>query len=271
MKRRLKAVMREVPLISIDRPEAGVRLQIDREKIEELAHSIEQQGLLQAIVLRPKGDRFEIVAGDRRYLAHEFLGLDKIRASIVEMSDLECALARATENLTRADLSPLEEAAIYKDLMDSRGLTAAQIGEKMGKTGGTVLRRLSILRMPDALQKAIHAKKISVSAGEELARIKDVSALEYYLECAVEHGATKDVCRMWAKDWEDVQRRKQHAGGGSAPPLATFESKPIYVTCETCHGAMELGKEVVLRICAECATVIKKALEGAQKKLSGGG
>lgn len=255
-----KAVTKLVKMNLIDRPKEGVRMEIDPESVTELANSIHEQGLLQPILIRKTGSRFEIVAGDRRFLAHQQLARKDIRATIVEMSDLECALARATENLTRADLTPLEEAAIYKDLYEVRKLTPEQIGKKMGKSPGTIIRRMTILKMDPCLQKAVHEKSISVSAAEELAVIKDIASLEYYLECAVEHGATKDVCRLWAKDWKDTQRRKATAGEGGGLPQAPFESKPTYVTCDTCLGAMELGKEVVLRVCPSCAKSIKDAV-----------
>ena len=260
MAKALKAVTKIVSMKLIDRPVKGVRMEIDPESLTELVESIREQGLLQPILIRKTGSRFEIVAGDRRFLAHIELGRATIRATIVEMTDLACALARATENLARADLTPLEEAATYYDLYKSENLTPEQIGKQMGKSPGTIIRRMTILKMPECLQKAIHGKKIAVSSAEELAAIKDMGSLEYYLECAVEHGATQAVCRMWAKDWKDAQRRKESGAEEGGLPLAPFESKPIYVTCDTCLGAMELGKEIVLRVCPGCAKAIKDGM-----------
>lgn len=256
-----KAFTKLVKMDLIDRPKEGVRMEIDPESVTELANSIHEQGLLQPILIRRTGDRFEIVAGDRRFLAHQQLARKDIRATIVEMTDLACALARATENLTRADLTPLEEAAIYRDLYESRNMTPEEIGKQMGKSAGTIIRRMTILKMDPCLQKAVHEKSISVSAAEELAAIKDIASLEYYLECAVEHGATQAVCRTWAKDWKDGQRRKDAGADGGSLPQAPFESKPIYVTCDTCLGAMELGKEVVLRVCPGCAKAIRDGMK----------
>lgn len=256
-----KTVIKQVSMKLIDRPKAGVRMEIDPERVHELAMSIREQGLLQPIIVRRSGDRFEVVAGDRRFLAHEELGLALIRATIIDMTDEQCALARATENLTRTDLTPLEEAAVYKDLRDTQGLNPEQIGQKIGKSPGTVIRRMHILKMPVCLQKAVHHKQIAVSSAEELAVIKDIASLSYYVECAVEHGATTAVCRTWAKDWKDQQRRQGPDIGEGSEPQAQFESKPIYVTCDTCLGAMELGQEIVLRVCAGCGKAIKQAFE----------
>jgi len=256
-----KAVTKIVKMSLIDRPKAGSRMEISQERVHELAESIREQGLLQPILLRRNGERFEVVAGDRRFLAHEELGLNQIEAKVKDMTDLECALARAAENINRADLTPFEEAWVYRGLLDEQNLTPEQIGQKMGKSPGTVIRRMQILKMPECLQKPIHRKQIAVSSAEELSFIKDIASLSYYLENAIEHGATTAVCRMWAKDWKDQQRRQDPDVGGGGLPQAPFETKPVYVTCDTCLGAMELGKEVVLRVCLSCAEAIKNAVK----------
>lgn len=251
----------EVALDMIERPEGRIRMEINQEGLEELASSIEQIGLMQPICVRPKGEKYEIVAGERRYLAHRFLGLKKIKATVGELSDADTAVARAAENLQRVDLSPLEEAAIYSELMESHGLSAEQIGKRVGKKGGTVLRRLNILKMRACLQKAIHMKRISVSAAEELSRIEDDSDLEYYLSYAVDGGATQMTCREWAQEARDRKRRGESVAEGGSPPSDPYRGKPVYVTCDLCHGPMTLGDETVLRICEECGRRMQKALE----------
>ncbi|MBW2672670.1 MAG: ParB/RepB/Spo0J family partition protein [Deltaproteobacteria bacterium] len=255
-----KVKTREIALERIDPPKGRVRLEIDPDRIAELAQSIRERGLLQPIVVRQDGDRFEIVFGHRRYLAVRQLGLKTITATVREMNDADVALDRATENIQRDDLSPVEEGAIYKDLMETHGLTVEEVGRRMGKSPGVVIRRIHLLRMPEVLQKAVHSRGVSVSAAEELARIKDLGRLSFYTEMACEHGATQAVCRSWAQEWAASQRMKEAGAGGGGLPGAAFEDKPVYVTCDTCHGAMELGKEVVLRCCPECGEQILKAV-----------
>lgn len=244
----------------IDRPKAGVRLEIDQGSLEELAGSIQERGLLQPILVRENGDRFEIVAGDRRFLAHQLLGLGKIWAVIKKMTDSDVALDRATENIQRDQLSPIEEGAIYQDLMETHGLTPEQVAKKMGKSGGLVIRRVHLLGMPEVLQKAIHSRGISVTVGEELARIKDMAALDYYTEMAVSNGITQRVARQWVQDWLSAERRKETSAGGGVLPPPIYDDKPIYVTCDTCRGAVVLGEEMVLRVCPECGEAIRKGL-----------
>lgn len=257
MTKRLKDKITEVDLSSIDEPKGIIRMSIDSDIIEELAQSISEIGLLQSILLRPIGDRFEIVFGHRRFLAHKKLALDKIRAVVKVMTDSEAAIARATENLSRENLSPIEEAATFKDLIDTHSMSYEQIGKKVGKSAGLVKRRMDLLKMPVQLQKAVHAKQISISVAEELWPISDTADLDYYLSFALGGGCTKGVARQWCKDWRDTKRRGESAGAGGGQAPAPNEPRPVYVACDLCSGAMEIGTETVFRTCPTCTKTIK--------------
>ncbi len=232
-------------------------MDINPEDLEDLAQSISEIGLLQPIMVAVDGDRFEVVFGHRRYLASKKLGLSTIRSLVRTMTQKEVGIARATENISRSDLTPLEEAATYKNLIDEYGFSVEQVAKKMAKSAGTIKRRMDLLRMPPSLQKAVHKKQISMSVAEELWPISDLTDLEYYLSFALDGGCTTEVARSWCKDWRDAKRRKSNNNEPTPSQLAPNEPRPIYVTCDLCTGPMELGKEVVLRLCPACFEVIK--------------
>ncbi len=247
----------EVGLDLIDEPKEMARLEIDLNAVAELASSISEIGLLQPIVLRENAGRYEIIAGHRRFLAHKRLELPSIKSIVKIMSDQECIIARATENLARVDLTPLEEATIYSDLVTSHDMTLEQVAQKMGKTPGTIKRRMDLLRMPPPLQKAVHLGQISMSAAEELWPIANTTDLEYYLLFAVENGCTKEVARQWCKQWKDAQRQlasPSDEGGGASSPL---EPRPYYVACDICSGPEEINNMVRMSICPACHATIK--------------
>jgi len=249
--------MKEVLLKEIDEPQVIDRIEIDLEKIAELSESISAVGLLQPILLRPVGVRFEIVAGHRRFLAHRKLGLSLIDAVIKDMTDQEAAIIRATENLARENLTPIEQAVIFGNLLTNHGMSLEQVAKKFGYRPGTIRRRMDILKMPPPLQEAIHKKQISVTVAEELWPISDPSDLDYYLTFAIENGCTKATARLWCKEWKDSKRRERPAGEEGGQALAPSEPRPVYVVCDLCIGPMEIGKETVLRICPECYKLIK--------------
>ena len=251
---------KNVEMDLIDEPKGVVRLEIDPGQVKGLAENIDEVGLLQPIIVRPDGERFEIVLGHRRYLAHKVLKARKIACIVRVLSDVECAIMRGTENVQRVDLSPIEEAAIYADLRDTHNLSHDQIGKKMGKSPGIVKRRLDLLKMPPHLQQAIHIKAINYSVAEELWSLGDNSAIDYFLGYAVDHGATQAVVRGWVKDWKDEQRRKQSGTGEGGGARAPMETRPVYVACDLCEGPMELGSETLFRTCPKCKDIILQSV-----------
>jgi len=251
-----------IPLEGIDEPAGVIRIDISDEGITELANSIQSIGQLQAILLRPVGDRFEIVFGHRRFLAFKKLGRKKIRAEVKDLNDVEVALMRATENIVALRLSPIEEGAVYRDLLDVHKLTLDEVGKRMGKSIGVVKRRMDLLKMPPCLQKAIHSKQINYGVAEELWALGDLGKIDYYLAFAVEHGATVMVVRMWVQDEKKKMRTQTGDVGGGDSLSNPMQGRPVYVACDVCLGSMELGTETVLRTCEVCTKTIEKAVKG---------
>ena len=253
-----------VKLSLIDRPKDIVRMDIDEVEIGELARSIEEQGLLQPIVINEDGERFEIVAGDRRFLAVRSLKHKTILAKIVKMDKAAVALARATENLQRKDLTPFEEGVIYTNLRMGFNMKLDEISRRVGKSAAVVKRRMDILRMPEVIQRAIHGKRVSLTVAEELMACGDEGHREYLLEMAVEHGVTKEVARLWVNDWKKGLRGKEGAGDqGGGLGIAT-EPEKIYRPCDACHGPVDLNVIKELRMCPDCFGRIVKALKGEE-------
>jgi len=252
--------VKEIALEKLDEPKGTIRLEIDPGKIASLAENIEQVGLLQPINVRAVADRFEIVAGHRRYLAFKKLGRKKIACIVGHFSDVGSALARASENLGRVDLSLMEEAAIYSDLHDNHGLSHDEIGKCFGTSAGVVKRRLDLLKMPGQLQKAVHRKQISYSVAEELWRLGEESAIDYFLGYAIDHGVTQTVARGWVNDWKKEQRFKSGGTGEGGGDRSPAETRPVYICCDLCLGALELGKEHTIRACSKCAGLITAAI-----------
>ena len=257
-----RLIAKRIPMDKIHEPGAVVRMEIDAGEIEKLADNISEIGLLQPIMVRAVGVEFEIIDGHRRFLAYRLLERIAIDCTIVKMDDVECAVARGCANVWRLDITPIEEAAIYADLRDNHKLTLNEISKRMSKSAGIIKRRLDLLKMPPQLQKAVHIKAINYSVAEELWSLGDNSAIEYYLGFAVDHGATVGVVRGWVKDHKDAERRKQSdvgGGGGARPPM---ESRPVYVPCDLCLEAMELGKETLFRSCPKCSKLVSDAIKG---------
>ena len=202
---------KEIALEKIVEPDGRIRLEIAEEDIETLAASIESYGLRQAIEVIKRGENYEIVYGERRVMAHRKLRKKNIWAKVVELTKDEALLVRTLENVARSELTPIEEGASFATLRDEFGMTADKIAKKVGSTKAVVIRRLTLLRMPADIQKAVHSGQNGVSVAEELMSCKDEGHRSYLLMMAIEHGVTTGVVRMWVKDH---QKSGRSAGNG---------------------------------------------------------
>lgn len=246
-------------LISI--PERIDREAIDPDYIRELAESIRELGLLQPILVRPVGDKFELIAGHRRLLAHIALDLKDVPARVVTLTDNEAVLARAVENLQRVDLTIIEEAKVYQAMIEKCGMSIDQIAKKLGKGPGMVRRKLSLLSLAPVLQEAIHKGKIVYSVAEELNSLGDAGKIDYYLGICVDHGATLGVVRTWMIDEKQKERQLGLDADYSRSNVVIPRSMPSYVPCDLCQGPMTIGTERVIRCCPACSVQLNKIIE----------
>jgi len=247
-----------IKLDLIDRPVKISREIIDPEKVRELAESIRESGLLQPVLLRPSNGRYEMVAGDRRYLAHKLLNLKEIKAIVRELDDRETVVIRGIENLQRVDLTPSEEGQLYLVLKEEGGLSAKEISKKTGKSHNTVDRYLKFARCSEEVRSAVDRKQISLNTLETLQEIDDPEAFSYHFKMAAANGITAQVARMWVDDFIKTKAGTYYDGDGGGPvPNTDIESKPVFVTCEVCHGPTEIKNVRNLIVCSECRKKVK--------------
>jgi len=186
-----------IPLSDLREPSVVIRTLINMESVRELAESIREKGVLQPILVRLDGDKYEIIAGHRRYLACKLLSEKTIPAIVKDLPEEEVLIMRAMENIQREDLSPLEEAKVYGMLRDLGGLTVEEISRKIGRSRITVKKYLTILELPEDIQKAVDKKLLPVTTASILSQIDDPELRNYYLHNAVEHGCSVKTAEQW--------------------------------------------------------------------------
>lgn len=147
------------------------RLSFDEEALNELAKSIRQHGIIQPLVLRKIGNKYEIIAGERRYKASYIAGLTKVPAVIIDLNDNESAEVAIVENIQRKNLSPIEEAKSYKKLLDRGYLTQDELASRMGKTQGAISNKLRLLNLSQEVQDALLNNQISERHARSLLRL----------------------------------------------------------------------------------------------------
>lgn len=149
------------------------RLAFNEEELNELASSIKMYGVLQPLILRPIGDKYEIIAGERRYKASTLAGLTEVPAILVNLDDQTSAELAIIENIQRKDLTPIEEAKSYKKLLDLGNLTQDQLAAKMGKNQSTIANKLRLLNLVPEAQDALLHNSISERHARSLLQLKD--------------------------------------------------------------------------------------------------
>ena len=149
------------------------RLSFDEQALNDLAESIRQHGIIQPLVLRKVGNKYELIAGERRYKASYIAGLTKVPAVIINLNDNESAEVAIVENLQRQDLSAIEEAKSYKKLLDRGYLTQDQLATRMGKTQATISNKLRLLNLDQKVQDALLNNQISERHARSLLRLEN--------------------------------------------------------------------------------------------------
>jgi len=204
------ADVHDLPITLIDAAARNPRRTIG--DVEELAASVQAHGLLQPVVVRRAGDRFELIAGHRRLEAARRVGWTTIPAVIRKAGDDEAAVLMLVENLQRSDLKPSEEAAALEALVRERGWTTRQVAEAINRSQAYVSKRLRVFDDP-LLGPAVLANELSVSAAEELLGL-DEERRYALLSQAIEHHWNRQQVRSAA-----AGRFAANRPGGRAPGL----------------------------------------------------
>jgi ParB family transcriptional regulator, chromosome partitioning protein len=177
------------------------RKSFSSEKMEEMIKSVKEKGVLQPIILKETGDKYEIVVGERRFIAAVRAGLKSIPAIIKNMSSIEQLEIALVENIHREDLNQVEEANAYKDLMEGMHLTQEQLADKLGKNRSTVTNMLRLLKLPKPVQDYLIRGEIEPGHAKVLLGIEDPSKMKAICGQIVKRGmSVRDLEKMLGRE-----------------------------------------------------------------------
>jgi ParB family chromosome partitioning protein len=165
--------IRHVPVERIVPNPENPRLLFEEAALEELASSIREHGVLQPILVRPMGDGYQLVAGERRWRAAIRAGLQTIPALVEELDDDAALEIAVIENLQREDLSPLEEATMYDKMVTEHGYSIRKLAQKLGKDKGYLENRLRLADAPEEIRALVSVRKDTLSHAYELMKVQD--------------------------------------------------------------------------------------------------
>lgn len=238
------AQIREVPVGKILPNPAQPRLSYDEESLTELADSIREHGVLQPILVRPSGAQFELIAGERRWRASRMAERDTIPAIVVDFDESTALEVSIIENLQREDVSPLEEATMFRRMTDAFGYSVRQLAQKVGKDKGYVENRLRLSDAPADIRELVSLRKDTISHAYELMKIGD-------------ERQRRRLGKRIAAGELSLAKLRVITGGGRAEPEAEGTAKPR-------RRAGTVAGEVL------AARAADDALMGARSKLAEG-
>lgn len=251
-----------VRMDAIDEPPVPLRSKIDQDKISELADSMQARGLLQPILLRERKDRYQIIAGHRRFLAAKLLNWNQIVATVKICNEAQSHLDAIAENLHREDLTPLEEARLVYDLHYNDKLEPAPIARLLNRGLGWVQSRLDLYFMPEYLKEELDAKRISMAVARELMEIQDEDHRRYLVGMAVQFGCSLRMAQSW------VQQRRAEQPMLDAIKADPAQHEPITrlgevkMPCWFCSSPTPLPILSIVRFCPDCLLSADKVRQG---------
>lgn len=247
--------VRQTDVYLIDTNADQPRKTFDEEKLRELADSIARHGMVQPIIVRQNGERFVIVAGERRFRAARMAGLTQVPVIVKALDDAEVMEVALIENLQRENLNPIEEAAAIRFLMEQHDLTQEEVAKRLAKSRPAIANSLRLLNLDDGVQDYVREGKLSAGAARALVAVKDVRKQRTLAQEAALRGlSVREVERRAhaANNEEEIKRMKAEqkaeiARGRISNDLYTAQEqlRERLGTRVTISGTEEQGKLVL--------------------------
>lgn len=247
---------KSIPLQLIDPPNNPHRLSFDEQGIIDLAKDIRDRGLINPITVTQRGDRYEVVAGHRRLLAHQHLGLPLVECRIMEPgTDSKIEAIRTAENLQRENLTPIEESIQVFNLVELHAGDIRAAAKACHRSEGWVSTRLQLQTVPDELQQLCHAGQLTIAATLQLARLTDPATRRYFTDLAARDGCTIEILKRWVDD-HLAQLIRQPDQAPTLPDMPAPGGRiVVYLDCDLCAKPTDVHDRLPKFLCAHCRAI----------------
>ena len=220
----------EVDINKVEPDKNQPRKNFDEDKLEELADSIKQVGVIDPLLVQDKGDYYEIVGGERRWRASKMAGLKKVPIYVREYSDEEKLLIALLENTQREDLDPIEEATTYKRLMDEFNLTQDEVADRVSKSRPAVANALRLLNLSPEVQDMLSKKIISSGHARAILAIKNKDRQSEFANIIIDNNLSvreveKEIKKMQSEGSSSPAPKKEKIDPQLAAVYADLEEK----------------------------------------------
>jgi ParB family chromosome partitioning protein len=235
-----------IPLGEIQVNPYQPRRQFDEAKLQELADSIRQMGVIQPIVVRRLGSVFELIAGERRWRAAKLAKQQTIPAIVKEYTDREVAQAALIENLQREDLNPLEEAAAFQQLINEFDIRQEELALRLGKSQSTIANKIRLLGLSSPVKNLLSAGKLNERQARALLRVKEAEAQLRLAELAIAQNLnvkqTEEIIEQYL-----AGSSEEEVAATARKPMRRFVPKDVRIFLNTIRDATRLMKDAGIK------------------------
>jgi ParB family transcriptional regulator, chromosome partitioning protein len=260
----------EIPVDQISPNPHQPRQSINPDRLQELADSIAQHGLIQPLVVTRVGERYQLIAGERRWRASQLAGLVTVPVIVKETTPQQMLELALVENIQRADLNPLEEAEAYAHLMQEFGLTQEAVAERVGKSRTAVANIVRLLNLPEDARTALASGEITEGHARALLSLKkqrdQLNLLNTIINRDLNVRQTEALARQLLMGEENPQPKRPALSPHDRSMLARFESK-LGTRVELNRSEDDTGRLVIHFYSQEELQVIFEAILGKDEQL----
>lgn len=214
--------IRRLPVAQIIANRSNPRREFDAEQLEDLANSVREKGVMQPLLVRPAGDRYELIAGERRWRAAQRAGLHEVPVIIRDVDDREALELAIIENVQRVDLNPVEEAQGYGQLIEQFSYTQHDLAQVIGKSRSHVANTLRLLRLPDSVRGMLASGELTAGHARTLITAEDPEGLARRI---IDDGLSVREAEALSQQRNESKRRAPETKSARDPDTVALERR----------------------------------------------
>lgn len=247
-----------LPVEKIDDPIVELHPNDDLEGLKELADSIKEMGQINPILVRPKGERYQVLAGHRRLKACRTYGIPFLKAIVRPLEDKEAMIACILENAQRIESDPFKEAELFQKLMQEHQMSQAEVAKKFGKSDGYVRTRLKLLGLTPSVKQFFQEGNLNLSVAAEIAKVANERDQQILASDLMERPEKTERAKAIVEGFQKYKEEMQNA-----PPAEVIErAREIpAVKCPWCRKDVEQTEIMVATFCRGCYDNLKYLTE----------
>lgn len=257
-----EVIYQSIGIDEISEPTDQIRNVIAFEGLQELADSIKEKGVIEPLIVLRKGEKFEIIAGHRRYLAAKMSGILSLPCIIRGVDEKEADFLKMHENYFRENINPVDEGKYFIRLHEKHGLAYNEIARLCTRSDGYVLNRVQLLQADEMILAALEGQQLSFSQALEISRSPYENVRRELLRVVIESGATTDTLRVMRHDYERTIRYQDSSAEGITPEARHYEEVKHLIICPACDGRYPVNQIYPISVCKTCYDNFVSALKG---------